>query len=157
MTRQVTKLFLQAYFEKKEQFRDPKIRKKTIWTQIYNVRTRLQRKRKHIRQKDAQHEKVYRTIKDNNKKSSTERGRIHWEYFDIFEDIFRNDATINHGPTLFSMINLVPLTSTDENSIPSTSTDENSLFISTNKQSELTEINNQVILYHLYYIFLNQQ
>lgn len=59
--------------------------------------------------------KSYRTIKDNNKKSSTGRGRVHWEYYDTFEDIFRNDATINHGPTLSSIT--LPSTSKDQNSV----------------------------------------
>ncbi|CAL1678838.1 unnamed protein product [Lasius platythorax] len=128
-TKQATKLFLQAYFEKKEQFRDPKIRKKSLWTEICNIMSEqgynvnedaVDRKMRNMK-------KSYRTIKDNNKKSSTGRGRVHWEYFDIFEDIFRNDATINHGPTLSSMINSIPSTSTNENSMPSTSTDENSM------------------------------
>jgi len=123
---------LQEYFERKEQFRDPKIRKKTLWNQIcilmskqgYNVNEDiLDRKMRNMK-------KSYRTIKDNNKKSSTGRGRVHWEYFDIFEDIFRNDATINHGPTLSSMVNSFPeqqscsSTATDEYSVPSTSTNE---------------------------------
>lgn len=47
--------------------------------------------------------KTYRAIKDNNKKSSTGRGRITWEYFDTFEEIFSDDRTINFGPTLSSM------------------------------------------------------
>lgn len=45
----------------------------------------------------------YKSIKDNNKKTTTGRGRINWEWFDIMEDIFREDRTINIGPTLSSM------------------------------------------------------
>ncbi|KYN19765.1 hypothetical protein ALC57_07918, partial [Trachymyrmex cornetzi] len=120
-----TKLFLQAYFERKEQFRDPKVRKKSLWTQICNVMSNkgynvdedtVDRKMRNLK-------KTYRTIKDNNKKSSTGRGRIHWDYYDTFEEIFRNDATINHGPSLSSM----PSTSINTKSIPSTSEVTNSV------------------------------
>ncbi|XP_011859381.1 PREDICTED: uncharacterized protein LOC105556880 [Vollenhovia emeryi] len=137
-TKQATKLFLEAYFEKKEQFRDPKIRKKSLWIQMcntmleqgYNVNEDiLDRKMRNMK-------KTYRTIKDNNKKSSTGRGRVTWDYFDTFEDIFRNDATINHGPTLSSMVNPIPSTTTDKNVISSILIDENSMpSTSTNKSS----------------------
>jgi len=95
--------------------------------------------------------KSYRTIKDNNKKSSTGRGRVHWEYYDIFEEIFRNDATINHRPTLSSMINSIPTTSTDESSMSSTSTTMN------DEQTKPSESNDKVIFYHLYYISFQKQ
>lgn len=45
--------------------------------------------------------KTYRTIKDNQK--LTGRGRITWEYFETFEDMFFYDKTINTGPTLSPM------------------------------------------------------
>ncbi|XP_018405525.1 PREDICTED: uncharacterized protein LOC108781907 [Cyphomyrmex costatus] len=102
--------------------------------------------------------KTYRTIKDNNKKSSTGRGRIHWEYYDTFEEIFRNDATINHGPTLSSMpstsisaksnpstskvTNSVPFTSTDANSMSSTLTDANSMPSTSIKENSMSFISN---------------
>lgn len=47
--------------------------------------------------------KSYKNIKDNNKKSNADRGRVSWEYFDTFEDIFANDVTINCASTLSSM------------------------------------------------------
>lgn len=47
--------------------------------------------------------KTYRTIKDNNKKTSTGKQRINWEYFDTFEEIFVDDCTMNIGPTLSSL------------------------------------------------------
>lgn len=86
-------------------FRDPKIKKKTLWIQIvdqfklknYNVNEEiLDRKMRNLKQS-------YKSIKDNNKKTTTGRGRINWEWFDIMEDIFREDRTINIGPTLSSM------------------------------------------------------
>lgn len=45
----------------------------------------------------------YKSLKDNNKKTSTERGRISWEWCDMMENIFIQDKTINIGPTLASM------------------------------------------------------
>lgn len=46
----------------------------------------------------------YKTIKDNNKKSTTGRGRVSWQYYEMFEDIFTDDLTINHRPTLQSAL-----------------------------------------------------
>ncbi|KAM0735315.1 hypothetical protein ACS0PU_010463 [Formica fusca] len=48
----------------------------------------------------------YKTIKENNKKTSTGRERVSWDYFDIFEDIFANDKTINPDNTLESTIHV---------------------------------------------------
>lgn len=48
--------------------------------------------------------KTYRTIKDNNKKTSTGKGRISWEYFDVFEEIFQDDRTVNIGSSLSSLV-----------------------------------------------------
>lgn len=93
------------YQEKKAAFRDPKMKKKKLWSDIckkfvqkgYNVtEDQLDRKIRNMK-------KTYRTIKDNNKKTSSGRGRISWEYFDIFEEIFEEDCTINIGSTLSSL------------------------------------------------------
>lgn len=75
-----------------------------MWTEIVNEFRRhnyinvtediLDRKMRNMK-------KTYRTIKDNQKLSG--RGRITWDYFEIFEDIFFEDKTINTGPTLSSM------------------------------------------------------
>lgn len=45
----------------------------------------------------------YKTIKENNAKSSTGRGRVSWEYYGAMEEIFAEDKT-NHGSTLESTI-----------------------------------------------------
>lgn len=54
---------------------------------------------------------TYKSIKDNNKKASTGRGRVTWEWFDTMEDLFKEDRTINVGATLSSM----PSTSSKSN------------------------------------------
>ncbi|KYQ49653.1 hypothetical protein ALC60_11274 [Trachymyrmex zeteki] len=100
-----TKLLLKLFKERKIKFRNPKIRKRTLWTDIMKEMQKmgytdvnediLDRKLRNLK-------KTYRTIKDNNKKTSTGRGRITWEYYDTFEDIFSDDRTINFGSTISS-------------------------------------------------------
>lgn len=96
-------MLLHLFQERKEKFRDPKVKKKSLCSEImnefkkhnYNVTEDiLDRKMRNMK-------KTYRTIKDNQKLSG--RGRISWEYFEIFENIFFDDKTINIGPTLSSM------------------------------------------------------
>lgn len=99
-----TKLLLHLFQERYEKFRDPKIKKKTLWTEMavefgkHNYKNVpediLDRKMRNMK-------KTYRTIKDNQK--LTGRGRITWEYFEIFENMFFDDKTINTGPTFSSM------------------------------------------------------
>jgi len=48
----------------------------------------------------------YKTIKENNKKTSTGRGRVSWEYYNIFENIFADNKTINPDNALESTINV---------------------------------------------------
>ncbi|XP_018303142.1 uncharacterized protein [Mycetomoellerius zeteki] len=106
-TQRSTKLLLNSYLERKDRFRDPKVKKKVLWTEILLIMKEngysdlnedlLDRKMRNMK-------KSYKNIKDNNnKKTSTGRGRISWEYFDTFEDIFANDMTINYSSTLSSM------------------------------------------------------
>ena len=70
---------------------------------------------------------THTSIKENNKKTSTGRGRLCWEYYDIFEDIFAKDNTINFSwtissfPTLTSTSTSAPSESTST-SAPSAST-----------------------------------
>ncbi|XP_072764794.1 uncharacterized protein [Anoplolepis gracilipes] len=100
-----TKLLLELYKEKKNKFRDPK-KKRNLWTEILREMSKngytnltedaLDRKLRNLK-------KTFRTIKDNNRKSSTGRGRISWEYYDTFEDIFSDDRTINFRPTISSI------------------------------------------------------
>jgi len=49
-----------------------------------------------------------KTIKDNNKKSSTGRGCIQWEWYELMEDIFLEDRTINIGKTISSLSSNLP-------------------------------------------------
>lgn len=100
-----TKLLLELYKERKEKFRDPKIKKRNLWTEIIKE---MDKNYKHMTEdildrKLCNLKKTFRIIKDNNRKNSTGRERITWEYYDIFEEIFLDDRTINFGPTISSM------------------------------------------------------
>lgn len=116
-TTKSTKLFLEAYAERKEKFRDPKIKKRAIWREILQIMKQhgymnidedlLDRKMRNMK-------RSYKTIKLNNNKKTTGRGRVSWEYYDIFEDIFHNDRTINHGSTLESPITSLSIPSSQQ-------------------------------------------
>ncbi|CAG9772853.1 unnamed protein product [Ceutorhynchus assimilis] len=99
-----TKLLISEYKKRLEQFRNPKIKKKSLWEAIaqifrkigYNITVQeLDCKMRNIKHH-------YKTIKDNNK-NKTGRGRIVWEYYDIVDELFLDDKTINHGKILNSM------------------------------------------------------
>ncbi|XP_029673485.1 uncharacterized protein LOC115241718 isoform X2 [Formica exsecta] len=67
--------------------------------------------------------KSYRNILDNNKKTSTGRGRINWEWYDLMEEIYREDRTVHIGPTISSMAINNNAVNEEHNSLtPSTST-----------------------------------
>ncbi|CAG9832265.1 unnamed protein product [Diabrotica balteata] len=102
---QGTKLLLQAYLDKRDLFRDPKIKKKELWGQIRAIF----KNHGYIVTEDILDKKFrnmkchYKTIKDNNKKTKTGQGRVKWEYFDIMDNIFQEDKTINPDEVLSSM------------------------------------------------------
>lgn len=74
----------------------------------------------------------YKTIKENNKKSTTGRGRVSWEYFDTFEEIFANDKTINPNSSLESTINIETVVPTTEQSTELSVTEKENENFSTN-------------------------
>lgn len=58
---------------------------------------------------------TYRTICDNNnKKKSTGRGRIQWEYYNYFCDMFQADKTVNLPKSILSSTLIRPSTPTSE-------------------------------------------
>lgn len=99
------KLLLAEYNNRIKEFRDPKKKKLLLWREIkvifnehgYNVGENI------IERKMRNMKHHYKQIIDNNKKSRTGRGKITWEYFDIFNEIFAEDKTIFPGPVLSSM------------------------------------------------------
>ncbi|XP_044748747.1 trihelix transcription factor GTL1-like isoform X2 [Coccinella septempunctata] len=100
--KQTTQLLVERYMHLKDAFRDPKIKKKKLWDEIkqtftskgHNVTEEiLDRKWRNMK-------KTYTGIKDNIRK--TGRGRIHWEYYNQFDEIYRDDKTVNLPRTLSS-------------------------------------------------------
>ena len=86
----------------------------------------------------------YKNIKDNNKKTSTGRGRITWDWYETMEDIFKEDRTINVGATLSSMTNINEVNNIEEGfiSIPSdesTSVETSEHTMNLDTRSEITE------------------
>lgn len=103
-TRQATLLLLNLYREKHGSFRNSKIKNKDIWLEIlkkfenqgYNSIT--------IEILDRKLRNLKKTYKDNkDKKNKTGESCIKWEYFEIMDDIFFNDKTMNPTHTISSM------------------------------------------------------
>lgn len=99
-------LFLDEFQKRIQKFRNPSIKKKTFWREIskamnskgYNVNAdTLDRKMRNMKA-------TFTKIKDNNKKSKTGRGRVNWEYFERFNEIFAEDKTINISNVITSIV-----------------------------------------------------
>ncbi|XP_072385736.1 uncharacterized protein [Diabrotica undecimpunctata] len=103
-----TKLLLSCYNEKKELFRNPKIKKRQVWGQIvkifqshgYNISHEILDKK--FRNMKAH----FKTVKDNAKKSKTGQGTVGWEYFEDMEAIFVDDKTINTDEIIISSMSM---------------------------------------------------
>ncbi|KAH8356647.1 hypothetical protein KR084_006476, partial [Drosophila pseudotakahashii] len=97
----VTKLLLALYFEKKEDFRNPKIKNKHVWRDIQQAieghgvtdldPDKLDRKFRNLK-------KTYDNIKVKNR--STGQSASKWEFFSEMEAIFENDLAMNGARTL---------------------------------------------------------
>lgn len=119
-------LLVSAYKEKKEDFRNPKVKKRGLWTEIKNVflergyivtEDDLDRKWRNMK-------KTYTGLVDN--KSATGRGRIYWEFYEDFQDIYSSDKSVNMTQTI-SSLKSGPQTPTilQECNIPVSSTSSN--------------------------------
>lgn len=94
-----TLLFLEECRKRKDDLRNNKIRRRTVFEDIakilkehgilYDTNT-LDKKLKNLKIR-------YNIISDNNKKSSTGRGRMSWPYYDIMSDILRRGSCEGHG------------------------------------------------------------
>ncbi|KAK5639184.1 hypothetical protein RI129_011676 [Pyrocoelia pectoralis] len=101
--RNTTLLLISKYKSFKDDFRNPKIKKKGLWANIrdnflkegYEVTEEvLDRKFRNLK-------KTYTGIKDATNR--TGRGRISWEHYDSFEDLFREDKCVNLPRTISSI------------------------------------------------------
>ncbi|XP_070064854.1 uncharacterized protein [Drosophila virilis] len=87
-----TKLLVELYSERRHRFRDPKTRKRALWTEIVDGMERAgfkginedicDRKWRNMK-------KTYRTCRETLRK--TGRKRVGWEYYDTFDEMFQNE------------------------------------------------------------------
>ncbi|KAJ8946923.1 hypothetical protein NQ314_008722 [Rhamnusium bicolor] len=97
-TRKSTALLIQLYKERLLRFRDPKQMKRSLWGEIVKKFEEHGYKGLNediVDRKFRNMKKTFRTITE--KKISTGQGRVAWEYFDDFVEIFEEDRTLNFG------------------------------------------------------------
>lgn len=99
------RLLLEEYDKRKDKFRNPSIKKKLLWSEIKDEFVKhnyivtndiLDKKFRNLK-------KTYLKIHDNNKKTSTGKGTVTWEYYNVFCNIFDNDKTVSMDHVLSSM------------------------------------------------------
>nr|XP_012231679.1 PREDICTED: uncharacterized protein LOC105677556 [Linepithema humile] len=98
-TKKATKLFLEAYLERKEKFRNPEVKKRLLWSEIAQIlkghgyinidEDILDRKMRNMK-------RTYKTIRENSRKSAT--GRVSWEYYKTFQEIFSDLDSTKFSP-----------------------------------------------------------
>ncbi|XP_030749429.1 uncharacterized protein LOC115877416 [Sitophilus oryzae] len=100
-TKQTTLLLLNLYKEKNYLFRNSKIKNKDIWLEILREFQERGYWSITIEILDRKMRNLKKTYKDNkDKKNKTGESCITWEYFDIMDEIFFNDKTINPTSTI---------------------------------------------------------
>lgn len=89
---QSTKLLVELYSDRRHRFRDPKTRKRALWTEIVDDMERAGYKGINediCDRKWRNMKKTYRTCRETLKKNG--RKRVGWEYYDTFDDMFQNE------------------------------------------------------------------
>ncbi|XP_034471922.1 uncharacterized protein LOC117779731 [Drosophila innubila] len=87
-----TKLLVELYSERRHRFRDPKTRKRALWTEIVDDMERAGYKGINediCDRKWRNMKKTYRTCRATLRKNG--RKRVGWEYYDTFDDMFQNE------------------------------------------------------------------
>ncbi|CAH2101201.1 unnamed protein product [Euphydryas editha] len=120
------KFLLNEYFIRKNRFRDPKIKKKTLWCEIAKEFRKINKRVTYndVSKKFSNLKTFYSKIKKNNAKTTTGTGRKSWQWLPQMEDIFHNDLSINFSSnvmTSMSYVNEEPMNLSTE----STSQDNN--------------------------------
>lgn len=104
-TKSSTKLLLEEYEKRKEDFRNPANTKKTLWADIkmefekynYNIDTEtLDKKFRNLK-------RTYLNIHDNHKKTGIRGGAVKWEFYNIFCKIFDSAITIENALSSISV------------------------------------------------------
>ncbi|XP_055921099.1 uncharacterized protein LOC129952514 isoform X2 [Eupeodes corollae] len=98
-------LFLEECSRHKHELRNPKIRRRTVFLKIkeamegkgYNFKeSSLEKKLGNLKIR-------YNRILDNNKKTSTGRGRMSWPYFEQMCLIYEDEVNVRDAPTVSSL------------------------------------------------------
>lgn len=96
-TRSKTLFLIEAYDARKEKFNDSTIKKKTLWSEIAGE---FERRNCHVSAENLDKKfrnlkRTYIKIRDNIKKSTIDRDRVTWEYYDYLQKIYEKDCNIN--------------------------------------------------------------
>ncbi|KAI4455548.1 myb/sant-like dna-binding domain [Holotrichia oblita] len=104
--------FLSEYEKEIQNFRNPKMKKKHVWNKIAErmIEGGCAVDAAVLDQKLSNMKSTFNKIKDNNKTSSTGRGRINWPYYERMNQIFQCDKTV-HLPAVVSTLDVSPSTS----------------------------------------------
>ncbi|XP_030377665.1 uncharacterized protein LOC115626431 [Scaptodrosophila lebanonensis] len=94
-----TKLLVELYLERRDRFRDPKHRKRVLWTEIVDEMERAgykginedlcDRKMRNMK-------KTYRTCKESMRR--TGRKRVSWEHYETFDELFQHEPQSTSKP-----------------------------------------------------------
>lgn len=115
-TRSKTLLLIESYGARKEKFRNPTIKKKTLWQEIalefkkknyYVSAENLDKKFRNLK-------RTYIKIRDNIRKSFMGKDRVTWEYYDYLQKIYENDG---YTLDISSMTNINSVKSEDSDKI----------------------------------------
>ncbi|KAK4887898.1 hypothetical protein RN001_004169 [Aquatica leii] len=99
-----TRMLLAKYLEKKGRFRNPKIKRAILWKELAEEINKYGYSftEQAIERKFRNMKNHFLKIRDNNTK--TGRGRKSWQYYDMMENLFENDACVHPVSPVSSMM-----------------------------------------------------
>jgi hypothetical protein len=99
-----TRMLLARYQEMKDRFRNPKIKRSILWKEMAGKMNEYGYAftEQSVERKFRNMKSHFLKIRDNNTK--TGRGRKSWQYYDMMEDLFENDACVHPVLHVSSMV-----------------------------------------------------
>ncbi|KAI4492286.1 hypothetical protein M0802_009867 [Mischocyttarus mexicanus] len=96
-TKDATLLLMKEYYVRKERFKNAKIKKKTLWTEIAIVfdKNNYYVSPENLDKKFRNLKRTYIKIRNNIKRSPKEKNKITWEYYGYLKTIFEKDYNIS--------------------------------------------------------------
>ncbi|XP_046866755.1 uncharacterized protein LOC124460274 [Drosophila willistoni] len=91
-TGKTTKLLVELYMDRSHRFRDPKSKKRSLWSEIVNEMEQAGYKGINediCDRKWRNMKKTYRTCREAMR--NNERKRLNWEYYDTFEELYQHE------------------------------------------------------------------